>query len=102
MFMRLISLALAGRCPLMDLPADSLFPRPRSLRLGIQPATDWINFKARFGAGAILLGGGLAGLFALQFPAFAGSALVGLALAVQADQDGEGPVFVGCEGQGDL
>ena len=60
------------------------------------------HLQGQFGAGAILLGGGLAGLLALQFSAFAGSALVGMALAVHADQDGEGPVFVGSEGQGDL
>ena len=49
-----------------------------------------------------MFGGGLPGLLALQLSAFAGCTLVGLALAVHADQDGEGPVFVGSEGQSDL
>ncbi len=49
-----------------------------------------------------MLGSGLPGLLALQLSAFAGCTLVGLALAVHADQDREGPVFVWGEGQGDL
>ena len=44
----------------------------------------------------------LAGLLALQFSSFARRALGGVALAVHADQDGEGPAFVGSKGQGDL
>jgi hypothetical protein len=60
------------------------------------------HLQSQFRPGAILLGGSLAGLLALQFSAFAGSALVGLAFAVHADQDGERPILVGSEGQGHL
>src|SRR5438132_5385332 len=49
------------------------------------------HLQGQFGAGAILLGRSLAGLLALQFARFAGSALVSLAFAIHAYQDGEGP-----------
>jgi len=60
------------------------------------------HLQGKFGTGSILLSGGLPGLLALQFSAFARCPLVGLALAVHTDQDGEGPVLIGSEGQGDL
>ena len=70
--------------------------------MGNPTGHDLNHLQGQFGAGAILLGGGLAGLLALQFSAFAGSELIGLTLAIHADQDGESPVFVGSEGQGHL
>ena len=70
--------------------------------LGNPTGHDVNHLQGQFGTGAILLGRGLTGLFALQFSVFAGGALGGLALAVHANQDGESPVFVGGEGQGNL
>jgi len=70
--------------------------------LGNPTGHDPDHLQSQFRTSAILLGGGLTGLLALQFSAFAGCTLVLLEFAVHADQDGEGPVFVGGEGQGNL
>ncbi len=89
------------------MPADGLagiltISEDAQRALGNPTGHDLNHLQGQFGAGAILLGGGLADLLALQFSVFAGSALAGLAFAVHADQDGEGPVLLGRERQGHL
>src|SRR6266446_5641651 len=85
----------------MDWPAYSLSPRTRSVRWGIQLATIWIISKASSGRVRYCLAVACPVCLRSSFPPFPGARCLVWRLQYM-DQDGEGPVFVGSEGQGDL
>src|SRR5437762_1193786 len=87
------------RCSLLRGNPPSGFDSSRTPTLGNPTGHHLNHFQGQFGTGAILLGGGLPGLLALQLSAFARRALVGLALAAHADQDGEGQYLLGAKGK---
>ena len=70
--------------------------------MGSPTGYDLNHLQSQLRASAVLLGAGLPGLLALPFPSTTWGPDVFLAFAIEPDQDGQGPVLVGSEGERDL